>query len=276
MTFGLFLRTRATNGCPTRRDLSQISAIAEAQCGRHEAPFQDLPEAYHINGTIPELKGGLVLRKCDPIKRAQDRPDARLRSAATTSASRACSPTRAVRRHRRCASSAAGSARCTASRGASIELERLIAALQVAQSRAAQLCCTCPGSRATASLLTAIRPGAAGRRHQTCPDGSAGMDVLPDFALSEQKARERHVDRRQAAHVHARSADALRLDVRRSHRRGFSGAALRGVTVYDGSQSPTSCACRARSTEAGSPTIRPTSRPMPRASAGSARPTMPS
>ena len=39
--------------------------MAEAQCGRHSAPFQDLPEAYHLGGRIPELKGGLTLKKCE-------------------------------------------------------------------------------------------------------------------------------------------------------------------------------------------------------------------
>ena len=66
VTFGLFLRYTGNEWVPNPPDLSQISPIASAQCGKHEAPMQDLPEAYHMNGTIPELKGGLVLRKCDP------------------------------------------------------------------------------------------------------------------------------------------------------------------------------------------------------------------
>ena len=44
--------------------LSQISAIAQAQCGKTDAPAQDLPEAYHMQGAIQALQGGLVLRKC--------------------------------------------------------------------------------------------------------------------------------------------------------------------------------------------------------------------
>src|SRR5262249_54144647 len=44
---------------------SQISSVAVAQCKR-EASKQDLPEAYHMNGSVPELQGGLVLRKCEP------------------------------------------------------------------------------------------------------------------------------------------------------------------------------------------------------------------
>ena len=50
---------------PNPPDLPQISAVAEAQCGKQRARRYDLPEAYHINGRIPELQGGLVLRKCD-------------------------------------------------------------------------------------------------------------------------------------------------------------------------------------------------------------------
>ena len=45
-------------------DLSQISAIAQAQCGTREAPAKGFPEAYHMRGRIEALKGGLVLRKC--------------------------------------------------------------------------------------------------------------------------------------------------------------------------------------------------------------------
>ena len=71
MTFGLFLQYAGNEWVPNPTDMSQISAIASAQCDEHEAPMQDLPEAYHMDGTIPELKGGLVLRKCDPDQRAQ-------------------------------------------------------------------------------------------------------------------------------------------------------------------------------------------------------------
>ena len=67
VTFGLFLQYAGNEWVPNPTDMSQISAIASAQCDEHEAPMQDLPEAYHMDGTIPELKGGLVLRKCDPI-----------------------------------------------------------------------------------------------------------------------------------------------------------------------------------------------------------------
>jgi lysophospholipase L1-like esterase len=62
---GLFLRYTGNEWVPNPPAYSQISALAEAQCGANEAPAQDLPEAYHMSGRIPELQGGLVLRKCD-------------------------------------------------------------------------------------------------------------------------------------------------------------------------------------------------------------------
>lgn len=64
VTFGLFLRYKGNEWVPNPPEFSQISAVAEAQCGNRPAEPLDLPEAYHINGRIPELKGGLVLRKC--------------------------------------------------------------------------------------------------------------------------------------------------------------------------------------------------------------------
>ncbi len=65
---GLFLRYRGHEWVPTPPDLSQISAIAQEQCGPSNARDYDLPEAYHIGGKIPDLQGGLVLRKCDQEK----------------------------------------------------------------------------------------------------------------------------------------------------------------------------------------------------------------
>ena len=62
--FGAFLRYKGHEWVPNPPELSQISAAATAQCGNNVASNNDLPEAYHMNGRLPELKGGLVLRKC--------------------------------------------------------------------------------------------------------------------------------------------------------------------------------------------------------------------
>lgn len=65
---GFFLRYRGHEWVPTPPDLSQISAVAQEQCGSREAPTYDLPEAYHMGGKVPELQGGLAMRKCDAEK----------------------------------------------------------------------------------------------------------------------------------------------------------------------------------------------------------------
>lgn len=61
---GLFLRYRGHEWVPTPPELSQISAVAQEQCGNRDAVSYDLPEAYHMGGKVAELQGGLVLRKC--------------------------------------------------------------------------------------------------------------------------------------------------------------------------------------------------------------------
>ena len=84
-------------------------------------------------------------------------------------------------------------------------------------------------------LLTAY-PGLAlqGDGSSICPDGVAGMDVLPDFALSESKAR-----------VGTWIADKLNTSMSEaaahsqwsfvdSHRRDFAGRGLCAGTTYDG------------------------------------------
>jgi len=64
-TFGLFLEYKGNEWVPNPPDLPQISAVAEAQCGDKGARSYGLPEAYHLNDRIPELKGSLALRMCD-------------------------------------------------------------------------------------------------------------------------------------------------------------------------------------------------------------------
>lgn len=70
VTWGLFLRYKGNEWVPNPPDLSQISAAADAQCGKRDAPKVDMPEAYHMNGVIPELQGGLMLSKC-PVEKAR-------------------------------------------------------------------------------------------------------------------------------------------------------------------------------------------------------------
>src|SRR5580765_1095416 len=60
-TYGLFLEYKGNEWVPNPPDLPQISAVAEMQCNNSGAKTIDLPEAYHLNDRIPELKGSLAL-----------------------------------------------------------------------------------------------------------------------------------------------------------------------------------------------------------------------
>ena len=110
-----------------------------------------------------------------------------------------------------------------------------------------------------------------------CPDGQPGMNVLPDFFLSEEKARE--------GNAAAERLHALMQDAAKQHRWTLGGGASGRVSWSRACASATRtrrgpwrtrCGCRARSMACGSPTTRRSGAPTPRASAGFARPTMPS
>ncbi len=150
--------------------------------------MQDLPEAYHMDGTIPELKGGLVLRKCDPINARKI--DLMFVSVGGND----------VGFSRLLANSVLSDESTLRKLGgwfgqvhslddASLGLEALILRYK-SLNRAIHYLLHIPWEQSDRVLLTAY-PGLAlqGDGTSICPDGVAGMDVLPDFALSEQKAR---------------------------------------------------------------------------------------
>lgn len=68
ITKGLFLRYKGNEWVPNPPDLSQISAAAVAQCGGRGTEEHQYPEAFHMRGQVPDLKGAVVLRKCPSDK----------------------------------------------------------------------------------------------------------------------------------------------------------------------------------------------------------------
>ena len=64
---GLFLYYKGHEWVPFPPDRSQISAAADAQCGKTPAEPIDLPDAYHLNERLPDLKQ-IVLDRCDRKK----------------------------------------------------------------------------------------------------------------------------------------------------------------------------------------------------------------
>lgn len=233
VTYGLFLNYAGNEWVPHPADMSQISAVASAQCDQHDAPMQDLPEAYHMDGTIPELKGGLVLRKCDPLNAR--RIDLMMVSIGGND----------VGFSRLLANSVLSDESTLRMLGgwfgqvhslddASLGLEALILRYK-SLNRAIHYLLHIPWEQSDRVLLTAY-PGMAlqGDGVSTCPDGVEGMDVLPDFQLSETKLRVGTwiADKLNTAMKEA--ADHYEWTFVDGHRREFVGRGLCAGTTYDG------------------------------------------
>ena len=188
VTYGLFLRYKGSEWVPNPPRLSQISAVAEAQCGKHDTQPHDLPEAYHINGAIPELMGGLVLRKCpqDYARKidlvfvsigGNDIGFSRLMANAVLSSESI------LRELGGWLGEVHGEAE------ASAQLSHLGARYK-SLNRALHSILYMPWDESDRILLVAY-PGLAleGDGSETCKDGREGMEVVPDFELSESKLK---------------------------------------------------------------------------------------
>jgi hypothetical protein len=223
--FGLFLRYKGHEWVPNPPALSQISALADAQCAGREAPLYDLPEAYHINNKVPELKGGLVLKKCDSERARKidlvflsvggnDIGFARLVANAVLSDTSML----------RSLGGWFGHVHGFAEAGSLLDvLDDRIKSV----NRALHNILHVPWSESDRIVLIGYPPMATLEDGKSiCPDGHAGMDILPDFALSEAKAREGGVA---AERLNAIMRDAARqylwtfVD---SHRAAFLGRGI--------------------------------------------------
>lgn len=186
---GLFLRYKGNEWVPQPPELSQVSALAEVQCGDNEAALQDLPEAYHIDGRIPELQGGLVLRKC-PRENAR-KIDLLIVSIGGNDIGFARLVANAVLSDQSLLKSLGGwigqvfEAKDARARFSNAE------ARYKSLKRATHNILHIPWEESDRVLLTAY-PGMSllDNGRNVCPDGQAGMEVFPDFRLSEAKARD--------------------------------------------------------------------------------------
>jgi lysophospholipase L1-like esterase len=189
VTAGLFLRYKGNEWVPNPPELSQISAAAEAQCGKHEASPLDLPEAYHINGKIPELKGGLVLRKC--AKDYARKIDLLFLSIGGNDIGFSRLVANAVLSNQSMLRQLGGwIGEVHGQAQASSQLNRVEPRYK-SLNRAFHNLLYIPWDESDRIVLTGY-PSLAlfGDGSETCKDGRAGMEVFPDFQVSEQKLRE--------------------------------------------------------------------------------------
>ncbi|MBU1210621.1 MAG: hypothetical protein KJ587_05015 [Alphaproteobacteria bacterium] len=188
ITQGLFLRYKGNEWVPNPPEYSQISAAAEAQCGGRIADEKELPEAYHMRGMVPELKGNLILREC-PREKAR-RIDLVMVSIGGNDIGFARLVANAVLDDASVLKKLSGwfggvYGTTEASQRIDVLDERY-----KALNRALHYILQIPWDEADRVLLTAYPPLAlVGDGTQVCPDGRAGMEVVKDFSLSSARAR---------------------------------------------------------------------------------------
>lgn len=187
VTFGLFLRYKGNEWVPNPPDLSQISAAADAQCGRRDAPVVDMPEAYHMNGVIPELQGGVALSKC-PHEEAR-KIDLVLLSIGGNDIGFARLVANAVLADESLVRSLGG---WFGQVHGNKESETLLSRLDQrykAMNRAVHGILHVPWDQSDRVILTGYPPFSMQTdTGSVCPNGNAGMEVFEEFKLTEKSA----------------------------------------------------------------------------------------
>jgi hypothetical protein len=226
---GLFLRYKGHEWVPNPPALSQLSAVADAQCGGR-ARDQEFPQAYHIQGKLEELMGGLVLRKCDADEARK------IDLLLLTIGGNDIGFTRLVANAVLADGSMLrqlggwfGQVYGFTEAGEHLDLldDRLAAV-----NRAVHWLLHLPWPESDRVILTGYPPMALLEDgNSACPDGNAGMTVLSDFFLSETKAREGNTA---AERLHATMQDAARQHgwtFVEDHRKVFRGRGICTDTV---------------------------------------------
>ncbi|MEW5962774.1 MAG: hypothetical protein AB1749_04370 [Pseudomonadota bacterium] len=224
-TFGLFLRYKGNEWVPNPPDLSQISAAAAAQCGREEAEPQDLPEAYHMKGQVEELKGGLVLRKCEAEKARKI--DLVLLSIGGNDIGFSRLLANAVLADQSTLKKLGGwFGQVHGLAEARPQLARLGDRYK-SLNRALHNILHIPWNESDRIVLTGY-PGLAllGDGSEVCPDGDAGMEVYPDFRLSEARAKDGTQIAEKLHRLMRQSARTYGWTFAESHRRQFIGRGI--------------------------------------------------
>jgi hypothetical protein len=225
VTWGLFLRYKGNEWVPRPPDLSQISAIADAQCGKEETPVQDLPEAYHMHGVIAELQGGLTLRKC-PVEIAR-KIDLLLVSIGGNDIGFARLVANAVLSDQSLVRSLGGwFGQMHGNTEAEALLERLDERYK-AINRAFHGILHVPWDESDRIILSAYPPFAMlDDQGAVCPDGNVGMEVLNEFTLTEKNALTSAWLADKLDQVMTDSAGAHGWSFAEAHRQSFVGHGL--------------------------------------------------
>lgn len=222
---GLFLRYKGHEWVPNPPDLSQISAVAQAQCGPNEAPAYDLPEGYHLGGRVPELVGGLVLKKCEAEKARKI--DLLLVSIGGNDVGFSRLVANAVLADQSVLRKVGGwFGQVHGFVEASQQLDQLEDRYK-SLNRALHNILHIPWNETDRVILVAY-PALTlledGR--SVCPDGQAGMTVVSDFALSEEKAKDSMVAAERLNVIMKEAAKQHGWSFAATHREAFRGRGI--------------------------------------------------
>ena len=225
VTFGLFLRYKGNEWVPNPPQLSQISAISVAQCGESRAPEVDLPEAYHMRGIIKELQGGLVLRKCN--RKKARKIDLLLVSAGGNDIGFARLVANAVLADQSLLKKLGGWFGQLHEKNQTQTLLSAVDDRLKALNRAFHSILHVPWNESDRIILTAYPPIALlGENLKVCPSGTAGMDVMRAFALSEKRALTSTLLADKLHQIMKKSARAHHWSFADVHRRAFVGRGI--------------------------------------------------
>ena len=223
--FGAFLRYKGHEWVPNPPEFSQMSAVATAQCGSNTAPPVDLPEAYHMNGRLPELQGGLVLRKC-PASSAR-KIDLLFLSLGGNDIGFSRLVANAVLADQSSLRSLGGwFGQVEGLKDAQISLD-LLSDRYKSLNRAFHSILHVPWPESDRIVLTAYPPMVLledGR--SVCPDGTSGMTVLPDYFLSKTKSAEASAAAERLQGIMSDSARSYGWSFADAHRAAFRGRGL--------------------------------------------------
>ena len=222
VTKGLFLRYKGNEWVPNPPEVSQISAVAQAQCGGRSAALKQYPEAYHMRGLIPDLKGGLQLYKCD--RRHARKIDLILVSIGGNDIGFARLVANAVLRNKSVLKRLGGwFGQVHTKLDVAAPMQNLDARYK-ALHRAFHNVLHVPWSQNDRIILTAYPPLALlGDGRTPCPDGRIGMDVLPAFSLDSKRARDGEDVSERLYQIMRAHAKKRRWTFASAHREAFFG-----------------------------------------------------
>ena len=225
VTRGLFLRYKGNEWVTNPPDLSQISALASAQCGKHDAPAKDYPEAFHIGGVVKEFIGGLVLNRCE--QEDSRKIDLLLVSIGGNDVGFARLVANAVLADESLVRKLGGWFGQVQGNAEADVLMTSVDERYKALNRAVHGILHMPWEESDRVVLTAYPPLALiGDGRKVCPDSNAGMEVFSEFSLSQKMASESSSLADRLQKVMSQSAGKFGWSFSDAHRKQFIGRGL--------------------------------------------------